>query len=129
MQLPEDDQQFLNGHGYNWTVHPDGGQGGLLVIKGFDVSGGGFSPSATDLMIRIPAQYNMAQLDMWYCDPPIRIAATGQFAAASEVTEQHLNRAWQRFSRHLISGSWHPGVDNLRSFMPLIWRELQGRRA
>jgi hypothetical protein len=129
MQLPEDDQQFLNGHGYNWTVHPDGGQGGFLVLKGLDVSGGGFSPSATDLMIRIPAQYNMAQLDMWYCDPPIRIAATGQFAVASEVTEQHLNRTWQRFSRHLISGIWRPGVDNLRSFMPLIWRELQGRRA
>lgn len=129
MLLPEDDQQFLNSHRYNWKVHPDGGQGGFLIIEGFDVSGGGFGPSPTNLMIRIPAQYNMAQLDMWYCDPPIRIAATGQFATASEVTESHMNRTWQRFSRHLASGVWRPGIDSLRSFMPLIWRELQGRCA
>jgi len=128
MQLPEDDQHFLNAHGYSWTVLPDGAQAGFLIVKGFDVSGGGFGPSPTDLMVRIPAQYNMAQLDMWYCDPPIRYVANSQFAPASEVTEQHMNRMWQRFSRHLVSGAWRPGVDNLRSFMPLIWRELQGRR-
>lgn len=129
MQLPEDDQEFLNGQGYTWKVHPDGALAGFLVIEQFDVSGGGFGPSTTDLMIRIPAQYNMAQLDMWYCDPPIRYAASSQFAPKSEVTEQFINRNWQRFSRHLASGAWRPGVDNLRSFLPLIWRELQGRHA
>lgn len=129
MKLPEEDQRFLIGQGYDWTLHPDGGQGGFLVINNFDVSGGGFTPSRTDLMIRIPAQYNMAQLDMWYCDPPIRIAATGQFAKASEVSEKFINRTWQRFSRHLVGGSWRPGIDSLRSFMPLIWQELQGRHS
>lgn len=128
MQFQEDDQKFLNERSYDWTIHPDGSQGSFLVIRNFDVSGGGFIPSKTDLMIRIPAQYNMAQLDMWYCDPPIRIASTGQFAPASEVIESYLGRSWQRFSRHLPGGAWRAGVDNLRSYMPHIWRELQGKR-
>ncbi len=126
MHLPEDDQIFLKERGYDWSVYPGDSQGGFLVIRNFDVIGGGFSPNPTDLMIRIPSQYNMAPLDMWYCDPPIRLAATGQFAQASEVTESHLGRVWQRFSRHLPPGVWRPGIDGLHTFMPLIWRELQG---
>lgn len=126
MYLPEDDQMFLKERDYDWTVYPGDTQGGFLVIRNFAVSGGGFSPPVTDLMIRIPAQYNMAPLDMWYCDPPIRLAATGQFAQASEVTEAHLGRNWQRFSRHLPAGVWRPGIDGLSTFMPVIWRELQG---
>lgn len=117
---------FLNERGLDWSLYREDSSGGILVIRNFDVSGGGFSPPRTDLMIRIPAQYNMASLDMWYCDPPIRLAATGQLAQASEVTVSYLGRSWQRFSRHLPSGAWKPGIDNLRTFMPFIWRELSG---
>lgn len=126
MELPDDDRKFLNERGYDWALQHEGAQEGFLIIHSFEVSGGGFTPPKTDLMIRIPAQYNLAPLDMWYCDPPIRIAATGQFAQASEASERHGGRSWQRFSRHLPGGTWRPGVDNLRSFLPLIWRELQG---
>jgi Prokaryotic E2 family E len=126
MELPEDDKIFLNERGYNWSLQHDGAQGGFLIIHDFTVDGGGFTPPKTDLMIRIPAQYSMAPLDMWYCNPPIRIAATGQFVQGSEASEHYLGQTWQRFSRHLASGVWKPGIDNLRSFMPLIWRELQG---
>lgn len=125
MQLPEKDASFLVERGYKTELLPDPGGGAFLIIRGFSVTGGGFSPGETDLMVRIPAQYPMASLDMWYCDPPIRIAASGQFAQASEVTEQHVGRNWQRFSRHL-NGDWQPGVDSLRSFFILIQKELQG---
>lgn len=125
MELPVRDVKFLNERGYDWQLQPDP-QGALcLLVRGFDVSAGGFTPVVTELMIRIPQQYPMTPLDMWYCDPPIRIAATGQFAIASEVMEPHLGRQWQRFSRHL-NGGWRPGVDSLRSFFALIQRELQG---
>ena len=126
MSLPERDNQFLAERGFDWecVTDPNGG-GQCVVIKGFNVSGGGFAPPATDLMIRIPPQYPMTPLDMWYCNPPIRIGQTGQFAQASEVTENYIGRNWQRFSRHL-NGKWKPGVDSLRSFFTLIQRELQG---
>lgn len=125
MQLPARDAAFLNERGYAWELLPDPSGGACVVVKGFDVAGGGFSPAAIDLMVRIPAQYPMTALDMWYCDPPIRLAANGQFARASEVMEPHVGRTWQRFSRHL-NGAWRPGVDSLRSFFVLIQRELQG---
>jgi len=125
MQLPERDQAFLQERGLKWELVPEPGGNACIVIHGLPVAGGGFSPDRTDLMIRIPPQYPMTPLDMWYCAPPIRIAATGQFAPASEVQETHLGRTWQRFSRH-FSGGWKPGVDGLRSYFALIQRELQG---
>jgi hypothetical protein len=125
MDLPARDLRFLNERGFDWQLQPDPQGAACLVVKALDVGAGGFSPATTDLMIRIPQQYPFTPLDMWYCDPPVRVAATGQFAPASEVVELHIGRQWQRFSRHLNSG-WRPGVDGLRSFFALIQRELQG---
>lgn len=125
MDLPARDVKFLNERGFDWQVHPDPNGAACVVVTGLAVEPGGFSPATTDLMIRVPPQYPLTPLDMWYCSPPIRVAATGQFAPATEVMEQHLGREWQRFSRHL-NGTWRPGVDSLRSFFALIQRELQG---
>lgn len=125
MELPARDVKFLTERGLNWELLPDPQGAACLVVKEFSVAAGGFAPGATELMIRIPAQYPMTPLDMWYCDPPIRLASSGQYATASEVMEIHMGRTWQRFSRHL-NGGWRPGVDGLRSFFALIQRELQG---
>ncbi|QNP41729.1 E2/UBC family protein [Lysobacter solisilvae (ex Woo and Kim 2020)] len=125
MSIPDRDTTFLRERGYEWEVVPDPAGSSCVIVRGFDVSGGGFTPAATDLMVRIPPQYPMTPLDMWYCDPPIRLSTNGQFAQASEVIESHIGRSWQRFSRHL-NGGWRPGIDSLRSFFALIQRELQG---
>lgn len=125
MELPARDVKFLNERSLVWELLPDPQGAAFLVVKGFNVAAGGFTPAVTELMVRIPAQYPMTPLDMWYCDPPVRLAANGQFATASEVMEGHLGRTWQRFSRHL-NGGWRPGVDGLRSYFALIQRELQG---
>jgi hypothetical protein len=125
MSLPERDAAFLRTREFSWETVPDPAGSLCLIIRSFPVAGGGFTPDHTDLMVRIPAQYPMTPLDMWYCDPPIRIAATGQFAVASEVIELHLGKNWQRFSRHL-NGGWRPGIDSLKSYFALIQRELQG---
>ncbi|WP_081474636.1 E2/UBC family protein [Acidovorax radicis] len=125
MELPARDVKFLNERGLDWELLPDPQGAACLIVKNFSVAAGGFTPAATELMIRIPPQYPMTPLDMWYCDPPIRLVASGQFAPASEVMESHLARSWQRFSRHL-NGGWRPGVDSLRSYFTLIQRELQG---
>jgi hypothetical protein len=125
MQLPEDDEEYLNEAGFDWELFPDGEKAGFLVIRGFDVSGGGLTPPDTDLMLRIPAQYNTAQLDMWYCDPPVK--RSGAFPDRADHFEDYLGRRWQRFSRHLPDGQWRAGVDNLRTFFPHIRRELQGK--
>jgi hypothetical protein len=124
MNLPEDDETFLRGKGFDWSLIPDG-DGGLLVVQGFAVSGAKYDRASTDLMIRIPAQYNMAKLDMWYVDPPLRLTGTNQFPHQAAVFENHGGRTWQRFSRHLPEGTWRAGVDGLPMFFTFISGELR----
>lgn len=126
MTLSKDDVAFLEGLGLPWRVEPDpGDQSGYLIVEGFDVSGGGFEPGTTTLMIQIPPLYNTSPLDMWYCDPPLRRA--GQYPLQAEIMMAIAGRTWQRFSRHLGPGEWRPGRDGLRTFFTFIFKELQGR--
>lgn len=127
MQLPEDDEEFLNELGYSWTLQPDGADAGFLVIEGFNVVGGGFTPPTTRLMIRIPARYPLSKLDMWYCSPEIRFARNNTFPPQADVFETLFGVRWQRFSRHLPEGSWKAGVDGLKTFFRFILKELQGK--
>ena len=127
MQLPEDDEEFLNELGCSWTLHPDGPDAGFVVIEGFSVAGGGFIPPTTRLMIRIPARYPLSKLDMWYCSPEIRFASNNAYAIQAHVFETFMGVRWQRFSRHLPEGSWKAGVDGLRTFFRFIFKELQGK--
>ena len=126
-ELPEDDEKFLEELGLPWKLHPDGGSAGLLIVDQFQVDSGGLGPSPIQLLIRIPAQYPLAKLDMWYCSPEVRIVSTGNYPPQAEVFETFLGVRWQRFSRHLNDGSWKPGVDGLRTFFRFILKELQGK--
>ena len=124
MNLPEDDEAFLRGKGFDWSLIPDG-DGGVLVIKNYAVGAGKYDRAGTDLMIRIPAQYNMAKLDMWYVDPPLRVTGTNQFPNQAATFETHGGRSWQRFSRHLPDGTWRAGIDGLPMFFTFINAELK----
>ncbi|HJZ90604.1 MAG TPA: E2/UBC family protein [Gemmataceae bacterium] len=122
MDLPEDDEAFLDRKAHRWKLIP-GGCGGFLVVKDLAVSTAVFDRDKTDLMIRIPAGYNTAGLDMYYVDPPLRLK-NGTYPQAAEQFEEHVGRRWQRFSRHLAS-PWRPGLDGLPMFFALILKELQ----
>ncbi len=123
MELPEDDQRFLTAKGYNWQLVP-GGDGAFLIVPGYCVNPEVYDRPQTDLMIRIPAQYNLAGLDMYYLDPPLQLRSGG-YPKAADNFESHVGRQWQRFSRHLVT-PWRPGMDDLRLFFPLINREIKG---
>jgi len=122
MRLPEDDENYLNEKGFDWELQPDG-QWGILVIKGYPISGVKYDRKNTDLMIRIPPQYNNAALDMFYADPPVQLK-NGGFPNRADQFENHGGHRWQRFSRHL-SKPWRPGIDSLPGFLSLISREIQ----
>lgn len=125
MDLPEDDEEFLKRKGFNWELIP-GGEGGCLVVKDYSVSPEVFDRDKTDLMIRIPAGYNTAKLDMFYADPPLHLRG-GSFPQAADHFEEHAQRKWQRFSRHLPK-PWRAGLDGLPMFFALIQQELQAKR-
>jgi len=58
-------------------------------------------------------------------DPEIKIRSTGLHPDRADVFENCAGRRWQRFSRHLSTTPWRPGVDGLPMFMALISKELR----
>lgn len=94
-----------------------------LVIHEFPMPSG-LSPAAVDLMVRLPPGYPDVPPDMFWCAPHVS-RDDGGYPVAADVTETHLGRPWQRFSRHLPPGQWRPGTDGLQSYLRLVVRELE----
>lgn len=122
MLLPEEDEDYLRQKGFTWELVPAGNEG-CLVIRGYPVSPETYDQSWTDVMIRIPAQYNNAALDMFYCEPPLKLKAGG-YPEAADHFETHIGRHWQRFSRH-FPNPWRAGVDGIATLLTFVHRELQ----
>jgi hypothetical protein len=116
------DKEYLDQLGLLYDIIVEGGFV-CVVIKGWPLPDG-YVPDAVDLLLRLPPGFPDAPPDMYWCDPPVRLAASGTFPPAAEQMENYLGRTWQRFSRHLTAGAWHPGRDNLASYVALIRRGL-----
>lgn len=120
--LPPTDRAYLESKSYRFDEVADGG---LLcvVIHNYKLPSG-YVPEQTDLLLRLPQGFPDVPPDMWWCDPPVRLAATSAFPQNADLMETHLGRNWQRFSRHFQPGAWHPGRDSLQSYLQLINRNL-----
>lgn len=84
----------------------------------------GFDRELVDLLLRLSPGYPDVHPDMWWFDPPVRLA-DGRPLPATEVIEQHLGRSWQRWSRHFNNGQWRSGVDGLETYLALIRQDLE----
>jgi hypothetical protein len=116
------DEEFLARLGLEYEVASDGGLI-AVVIKRWPLPSG-YEPTEVDLLLRLPPGFPDIQPDMYWCDPPVRVATTGAYPQGAELFEQHLGRQWQRFSRHLPPGAWQPGRDSLESYLALIRTQL-----
>lgn len=116
--LREQDQSFLDSLGYSFTVE---------VVDGFvnvvlaDFPTPGLDRSEVDLLLRLPIGFPDATPDMFWVSPAL--TAKGVAIPGTEVTENHVGRSWQRWSRH-IGGQWRPGVDNLETYLAYVRRAL-----
>jgi hypothetical protein len=122
MSLPAPDTQYLN---ERISQHAVAAEGGMIcvVLAGFPLPAG-FDRSHSDLLLRLSPGYPDVPPDMWWFDPPLKLA-DGRTVPATEVRETHLGRSWQRWSRHFSQGQWRSGVDCLETFLGLIQRELR----
>ena len=122
MSLPEPDTAYLNERGIAHEVVIESGM--TCVVLSRWALPAGFDREAADLLIRLSPGYPDVRPDMWWFNPPVRLA-DGKDLPATQVTEAHLGRSWQRWSRHLNDGQWQSGVDGLESFLALIRRNLE----
>ena len=122
MSLPEVDRTYLNEQGVAYEVVNESGMT-CVVFPNWPLPAG-FDHEAADLLVRLSAGYPDVHPDMWWFDPPVRLA-NGANLPATQVVERHLGRTWQRWSRHFSRGQWQSGVDGLQSFLALIRRDLE----
>lgn len=122
MSLPESDLTFLKRLDLIHEVKVEAGMT-CVVLKQWPIPTG-FNSASADLLVRLNPGYPDVQPDMWWFDPPVHLA-NGQSLRATNVVEQHLGRAWQRWSRHFAAGQWQPGIDGLESYLALIRHDLE----
>ncbi|HET9059005.1 MAG TPA: E2/UBC family protein [Acidimicrobiales bacterium] len=122
MNVPATDATYLADRGLTYQVSQENGMTCVVLVQW--PLPPGFNCASSDLLLRLSAGYPDVQPDMWWFDPPIRLA-NGQELPATQVIERHLGRSWQRWSRHFNGGQWQSGVDGLESYLALIRRELE----
>lgn len=110
------DWAYLDENNLAWDAVVEAGMV-CVTIKEYPLAAG-LTPVVNELLVRLPSGFPDVGPDMfWFAEPVTRVDGTE--IPAVQVTENHLGRSWQRWSRH-IGGRWRPGVDDLRSYMAYI---------
>lgn len=119
--LPELDREYLDGKEYDYRVEKHGGATHLVFPNHpFPAA---YSPRVADLMIILPAGYPNANPDMYWTYPDVKLA-NGSWPKACEAHQMFGDRNWQRWSRHLNQIPWRPGVDNIRTYLATVRRDI-----
>jgi hypothetical protein len=122
MSLPQTDIDYLTERGLVYSVTTEANMT-CILFPGYGLPSG-YNHEKADLLIRLNPGYPDVPPDMWWFDPPIRLSGGG-VVQATEATENHLGRSWQRWSRHFNNGQWQSGIDSLESYLALIHNELE----
>lgn len=122
MSLPQSDIACLAERAIQYSVSMEANMT-CIVFPGYKLPAG-YNTAAADLLLRLQPGFPDVPPDMWWFNPAIRLA-DGRVVQATEVTERHLGRDWQRWSRHFGAGQWRSGIDSLESFLALIRKELE----
>jgi hypothetical protein len=122
MSLPQRDSAFLADRGLEHRVSLEANMT-CVVLSDYGLPHG-YDREKSDLLVRLPPGFPDVPPDMWWFDPPVQ-RVDGSRVHATDAIEQHLGRAWQRWSRHFNAGQWKPETDSLESFLALIRRELE----
>jgi len=94
---------------------PDGWT--FLVIQNFRLPKG-YTHTNTEVLVKLPPGFPDAAPDMFWTYPHLKTDTGGVPQGTSE--ELLLGKQWQRFSWHMVPGSWRPGISSLRDFIRCI---------
>ncbi|MDA7955892.1 MAG: hypothetical protein MPK34_01450 [Gammaproteobacteria bacterium] len=117
--LTAEDKEFLDAN-YNWGLCEDDTTGMRGVVIHDYCLPAGYTPQKTELMLLIPANYPMGNIDMFYFAP--RIARADNIGINALADEIHFGIQWQRWSRHY---PWEPGVDSIVTHVGFVANQLK----
>jgi hypothetical protein len=109
--------------GYGLQLHPQNDGWIFTVIDQYPVPEG-FNQPNTSILIKMPPNYPLGGLDMFWTDSQLRLAGGG--LPVNTSIEQYLGRPWLRFSWH--PQKWNPSSDSLASYLKFIDKRLEQRQ-
>lgn len=118
--IPQRDDEYLKSREFDFSLTQVGNEV-HLVLRNWPFPDA-YTPRAAEVLIRIPPSFPMAQIDMFWTIPDVKLAANGAWPQAADVHETHNGRVWQRWSRH--TPEWRAGIDNLRTFITAMTAEI-----
>jgi hypothetical protein len=116
--LPQD-EAHLNQLGLRWETRIDAGRR-WLIIRSYPLPAG-YSTPVTDIAIEVPLTYPTAQLDMFYCHPPLALQS-GAAIPQTQHMEVITGLRCQRWSRHR---QWDATRDTLATHLALVEESLR----
>lgn len=112
----------LDRRGHRYLLSEGAGET-LAILTGFPLPDG-LSPRYVDLLVRVPSLFPAVNPDMFWVAPSAA-RNDGVAIPATQVTEVIVNRAWQRWSRHLQPSEWRPECDDLGTYLDIVARCLR----
>jgi hypothetical protein len=119
--LPQEDVSYLEEKGLVYeTVLSDGAQ--WVILRDYPLPAG-YNQPYTDVAIRIPQNYPIAPLDMFYMYPNLARTDGQAIGALSPLAIE--GKQYQQWSRHRTANNqWVPGEDNLATHIALMNHSL-----
>lgn len=115
--LPQD-ETLLDRLGFDWETLVDAGRR-WLIIRNYPLPQGYRIPMAM-IGIEVPVSYPGAQLDMFYCHPPLALPSGAAIPQTQQI-ETVIGLLFQRWSRHR---QWDAAHDTLVTHLALVDESL-----
>jgi hypothetical protein len=115
--LPQD-EALLDRLGFDWETLVDAGRR-WLIIRNYPLPRG-YQVATVTIGIEVPASYPGAQLDMFYCHPPLALPSGAAIPQTQQI-ETVIGLPFQRWSRHR---QWDPIRDTLATHLALVDESL-----
>ncbi|MCT7327325.1 multiubiquitin domain-containing protein [Ralstonia mojiangensis] len=118
--LQPNDEAVLTSLGYHWKTIVAGRR--WLIIRNYKLPAG-YQQECTDIAIDIPTLYPAAEIDMFYCNPPLTLSSHNSIPQ-TEWQETIEQTSFQRWSRHRLPGAWKPESDSVLTHLALVEESL-----
>lgn len=116
--LPQDVEHLIR-LGLRWETLIDGGRR-WVILRNYPLPPG-YPSAAADIAIEVPVSYPGAQLDMFYCHPPLALSS-GAVIPQTQCVETITGLPFQRWSRHR---QWDATHDTLATHLALVEESLR----
>lgn len=116
--LPQD-EEHLDRLGLHWETLVDAGRR-WLILRDYPLPPG-YQTAAATIGIEVPVSYPGAQLDMFYCHPPLALQSRAAIPQTQQI-ETVTGLQFQRWSRHR---QWDAARDTLATHLALVDESLR----